>query len=296
MRTLRLMNVYLHLDDQHDHIIVDRYKIFQLNGHFFQTKHIRKHTQNAYTQFDGKQENSIIFQGGITGYKNNPIKRKLIDDILIIGSILTGSNWCLCSRIKSPAFPLIPHPYLENIDLNGKNEIEDAFKKALNKIKNSDWQKQYENGFHLRMLLNHSNITNSESRFLSNVVIWEWLYPHLKNPNGATSNDESDKLNIIMNYILDYFWPQRKFKGKKNIFIAIRNQLAHSGKLPINRLYAESWMTLLKWETEDGGRGIKDYVSFFDKLTQVIVLKTLDIDAKHIIENDLNNFLTNGQL
>lgn len=297
LRTMKLMNVYLFLDDQCDHIVVDRYKILQLNRHYFKTEYVNKHAQNAYIQFKGKQENSVIFRDGCTGFKSKPIKRKLIDDILIIGSLLTGSNWCLFSRKNFPSFPLLSHSYLANIELNGKDEIEETFKKVLNNIKNKVWQKQYENGFHLRMLLNHSNIVNDESRFLSNVVIWEWLYPHLKNPNGATPDDESNNLETVMNYILDCFWPKREFKGK-NIFIAIRNQLAHSGNLPINRQkkYIESWMTELRWETENDRRGVKDYIRFFDKLTQVIVLKTLDINAEVIIKNDLDNFLKNGRL
>ena len=165
MKTLRLMNIYLYLNNNEDHIVVDRYKIFQLGRHYFQTKHFIKHTQNAYAHFEGKQENSIIFRNGVAGYKNNPLKRKLIDDVLVIGSLLTGSNWCLCSRIKSPAFPLVSHPYLVNIELTGKDKIEEVFQKALIKIKDIAWQNQYENGFHLRMLLHHSNITNSESNF-----------------------------------------------------------------------------------------------------------------------------------
>lgn len=297
MKTLLLMNVYLHLDHDHDHISVDQYKIFQLNRHCFHTKHVVKHAQNSYVEFQQKQEDSIIFRNGIAGSKYNPIKRKLIDDILLIGSLLMGTNWCLYSRRQSTAFPLISHPYLENIETEGKEKIEEDFTKALCKVKDAAWQKQYENGFHLRMFINHANITNTESRFLSNVVIWEWLYPHLKNPNGATPDDESIDLKIIMDYILDYFWKNRKFKDK-NIFIAIRNQLAHSGKLPIDRKksYVDNWMKKLDWESKNGEKGIKHYMSFFDQLTQVIVLKTLDVNAENICTYDLNNFLTYGKL
>lgn len=297
MKTIKLMNVWLYLNNVDNHIVVDRYKLVQLKPHIFQTKHVVKHTQNAYAQFDGKQEDSLIFKNGIAGNRHNPLKRKLIDDILLIGSLFTGSNWCLFSRRKSQSFPLMARPYLEIVEFHGNNNIEEAFKKALNKIKNNSWQNQYENGFHLRMLLNHSNITNSESRFLSNIVIWEWLYPHLKNPNGATPNDESNDLTVIMNFVLDFYWPKRKFKGK-NIFVALRHQLAHSGKLPINRTksYVEPWMTQLNWETENGQVGIRYYLSFFDKLTQVIVLKTIDINAESICRGDLKNFLDDGNL
>lgn len=55
-------------------------------------------------------------------------------------------------------------------------------------------------------------------------------------------------------------------------------------------------MTKLNWETENGKIGVRHYLSFFDKLTQVIVLKTIDIDAESICHSDLENFLDNGNL
>src|ERR1700722_11076947 len=99
------------------------------------------------------------------------------------------------------------------------------------------------------MLLNHANIINSESRFLSNMVILEWLYPHLKNSHGATSADETKKIHVILDFILEYYWPNKVFKGNY-IFHVLRNQLAHSGKLPINRdgSYVDGWMAELEWE------------------------------------------------
>lgn len=92
-------------------------------------------------------------------------------------------------------------------------------------------------------------------------------------------------------------WPSHREnieQHKAFIFHVLRNQLAHSGKIPINRHYAESWMKELKWDNPDD-YGIKDYLSFFDVLTQIIVLKTLDINAD-VIAPKLHSFLDTGQL
>jgi len=262
-------------------------------------RYCRKHQQNAFVEFNGAQRGSIIFAGGFAGSKANPQKRKFIEDILIIGSILTGFNWGLYSyRInKVQAYPVIPTTPLEFFRMEGKSAIEETFHNALNKILDPKWQKQYENGFHLRMFLNHANILNIESRFLGMVVVWEWLYPHLKNPNGATVKDETTKLHKILGSILDSFWPDRAFKGNI-IFQALRNQLAHSGKVPINRTrkYVDPWMTTLDWENTQGKLGLDAYLRFFDQLTQLIVLKTLGIDSENILGNKLNFFLESGKL
>lgn len=297
MRILRLVNVKLFLNDDSDYFEADNYRIYPKKSHITTIKEFKKHTQNAIATFSGEQEDSIIFSGGIVGDIRYKRKRKFIDDIIVLGSLMNGRNWGLYSRKNYSAFPALPQNYLEDIQLNGKADIEKYFKIAISSIKKSSWQEQYENGFHLIMLLNRANIINSESRFLSNIVIWEWLYPHLKNPNGATIDDECDDLSVVLDFILNYFWPNKKFNGN-NIFKALRNQLAHSGKIPINRKrsYVDSWMTALTWEAKNGNRGINDYIIFFDKLTQIIVLKTLGINAEKIIKSDLDSFLDNGKI
>jgi hypothetical protein len=85
------------------------------------------------------------------------------------------------------------------------------------------------------------------------------------------------------------------FNGN-NIFCVLRNQLAHSGKLPINREYAERWMTQLKFHGNYNNIGIEQYLDFFDRLTQVVALKTLGIDAEIIGQKYLDNFLKTGKL
>lgn len=143
--------------------------------------------------------------------------------------------------------------------------------------------------FHLRMLINHANIHHCEGRFLLNVTLWEWLYPHIKNPKGATTQDETNNLQEVFNFVLNHFWPkQYKKQNQKNIFHVLRNQIAHSGKVPIDRSYAEQWMAQLVWDSKNRNDiDLKCYLHFFDLLTQVVVLKTLGIDADNLIQRNL---------
>ena len=158
------------------------------------------------------------------------------------------------------------------------------------------------------MLLNGGNNYNTESRFLSKVIIWEFLY-------GKLFGKESCNLQEIMKTILEHFWNIRvnssiflthRVSGfSKNVFYVLRNQLVHSGKLPIDRPYAEQWMTQIPWEATYGNmtRDLKRYLIFFDELTQVIVMKTMDFhpetrsvfNAFNFTDN-LNNFLSTGRI
>lgn len=290
-----LVNVDVRLEDGQDFFTVDAYRIYPVRYDFKAKEDSRRHKQNASVKFNGNQEDSILFKNVIiTSNRKKPRKRKLIDDVLVLGSLLNGRNWELYSRIsyRYPSAPLIPKHHLEDLGLDEKVKIESYFNAALEKIRDTTWQKQYENGFHLRMLLNHANIIHLESRFLSNVVIWEWLYLHLTNPNRL---EKKYPLNFILNNVIKNFWPNMAFDGN-NIFFVLRNQLAHSGKLPIDRGYAEPWMTQLVCNGDDRNPGVKQYLKFFDRLTQVVVLKTLDIDAEIIGSHELSNFLKNGKL
>jgi len=263
----------------------------------------RRNSQNAYVEYAGTQENSILFRGGSVGagFHNNR-ERKFLEDLLVLGSVLTPQNWQLFSRRNFPQYPVISRNHLEYISKNAE-QCKQYLDVAILKLKDLPWQKQFENGFHLLMLLNHANILNTESRFLSMVVIWEWLYPHLRNPNGATPNDESNNLRKVFSFILKKFWPSQ-FNASlesSNIYHVLRNQLAHSGKLPINRKYAKTWMTKICWDYPDTTKGICDYLNFFDHLTQIVVLKTIGIDGEDSLKvfnfpEQLNSFLTTGRI
>ena len=271
----------------------------------------RQHKQNAYVEYEGAQENSIIFKGGRVGAnQQNSRKRKFLEDLLVVGSILTAQNWQLHSRRDFAQYPAIPKNHLERISKNAE-QCKKHLKTAMNKLKDLFWQKQFENGFHLVMLLNRANILNTETRFLSMVVVWEWLYPHLKNSNGATPSDKANNLHEIFTFILNKFWQEKinnniftngkVNKKSKNIFYVLRNQLAHSGKLPIDRNHAEHWMTQILWERSGTTKGINDYLKFFDRLTQIVVLKTIDINGEGSLKafnftGQLDSFLSTGRI
>lgn len=299
MRKFLLDNVYLFSDSSEQlSIYIDKYCIHTYPAIHMKNSYHKQHHQTSNIEFEGSQRDSILYYSGHFGNKYKPRKRKLIDDILIIGSILMGWNWGLTSRRKLPNYPLLPTSHLTALHISEKDEIESHFNSTLNKLLNKKWQIQYENGYHLRMLFNHANVNLMETRFLSNMIIWEWLYPHEINPNGAKPTDEITDLKKIIDFILGKHWPgQYKRKGKNNIFHALRNQLAHSGKLPIDRPYnyASDWMKQIPWENSNGN-DLKHYLEFFDTLTQVIVLKTLDIDADYLIQNQLNCYLSSGRL
>ena len=268
----------------------------------------RTHKQNAYVQFNHSQNDSILFSGGRVGTSAHLThKRKFIEDILLLGSLLTKNNWAMYSRRYTAGYPLIPANHLRTIS-TGYVELQQDLSTLILKLKESAWQQQFDNGFHLKMLLNNSNNYNSDSRFLSQVIIWEFLYAKL-------FGGESRNLQEIMKRILEHFWGNQVNSSifltgnvnrlSKNIFHVLRNQLAHSGKLPIDRPYAEQWMRQLPWEAPYGSmaRGLKEYLIFFNELTQVIVMKTMDFHPEtrsifntfNFTEN-LNRFLSTGKI
>lgn len=256
----------------------------------------RRHQVTAKVTIPSEQENSIIFLGGER--KDAPFgvvyrrwKRKFIEDLLLILSILTAKNVCLYSHRYNTDFPVITSNHLYYISTN--KSLVDDLSQAVTKVKDTQWQKDFLHGFHLRMLFNHANIFLLESRFLSTMVMWELLYSMIK-------QRESLKLKEIVSELFNYFWPSHVSsnifsRNSHSLISVLRNQLAHSGRLPIDRPYADGWMRQLSWET------VKDYIVLFNKMSQAMVLHTLSIDATSRIDygefnNILFEFLQTGQV
>lgn len=221
----------------------------------------------------GEQRLSIIRLGGSFGDSRMPRPFELLDDILIIGSLLTGRNWFReeLNNIEYPQRLLSNINSFKSLFFKNPQKLFSIIELCLNKMSDQKWQQKYENGFHLKMLLNHSNIFHDEAKFLSMMVIWEWLYTHIE------GKESFDLQKIIQKVLIDSFG--KHSVPKKNIFYVLRNQLAHSGRLPIDREYAEVWMENLSHEDGDDlhNSSIKRYLSFFDELTRIVVFKTLDI-------------------
>jgi len=189
-----------------------------------------------------------------------------------------------------------------------RTELPGDLAALVGKIRDPAWQARFDNGFHLIALLNKSNILNNESRFLSDVVLWELVYSKL-------FDREENNLHKVIKEVLEFYWPgqvnvtvftnSKVGRISRNIIYVLRNQLAHSGRLPINRPYAEDWMRTVPAENPPRTHGVTlgDYLRFFGDLTQVVVLKTLDFHAERrdgllIFDfgNRLNRFLATGQI
>src|SRR3989344_1234099 len=53
----------------------------------------RRNIQNAYVEYIGPQISSVIFQGGRVGVNpQNSRERKILEDLLVLGSVLTAHN------------------------------------------------------------------------------------------------------------------------------------------------------------------------------------------------------------
>lgn len=269
----------------------------------------RINRQNGYVQFSHSQEDSILYRGGLMGNRYRPQRRKFIEDILLLASILTSYNWAMYSRRHTSPYPVAAANHLRTISVNS-TELEADLAVLISKVKDSAWQKQFDDGFLLRMLLNSSNNTGTESRFLSQIIIWENLYSKL-------FGTESENLQQIIKEILEYFWPgqvntsiflthrDRASGQSKNILYVLRNQLAHSGKIPIDRHYAEDWMKQLPWEADYAttDKDIKRYLTFFDELTLVVIMKTMGLSPEtrsvfnaFNFNDNLRSFLSTGRV
>lgn len=262
----------------------------------------------GFVEFSGRQEDSILFKGGAIGTARSTRKRKLIDYVLLLACLLTGKNWSLYSRRIYPDFPVINANHLECLAPgNGGPEAGVMIEEALQCVRSEPWQTQFEGGFHLRMLRNHANILTTEARFLSLVVIWEWLFAHLRNPSGAPVSDERKNLKEIFTAVLEKYWPGKVNRSQllsECIFHRLRNQLAHCGRLPVDRRGAPDWMKKLHCDFHyfsGKGVGVIDYIRFFRHLTQVVVLKTLGVDAEDRLaawsfRENLASFLDSGKI
>jgi len=268
----------------------------------------RSVAHTAFVDFVGSQEDSILYRGGIAGSAHRVRKRKRIEDVLLLASLLTGHNWWLYSRRVYHDYPVINANHLKCVAPGRGGEAAGRLiELALHAVVAEKWQTQFEGGLHLRMLFNHSNILATEARFLGLMVIWEWVFAHIKNPNGATVKDESKNLNQILVGVLEEYFPGKvnsTLLSDKCILYVLRNQLAHCGRLPIDRDYAETWMRQLHCDFQPlslKGVGVIDYIVFFQMLTQTIVLKTLGLDVSDRLDvfsfsENLDAFLKTGKI
>jgi hypothetical protein len=244
---------------------------------------------NAKVSIPSRQKNSIFRKGGV--YQNNR-KIKLLDDILVIISILIGRNVTPKFYEKLLEFPLCSGKHCEGVSHNSA-ELQNHLSIAIPVVLRRGWQDMYENGFHVRMFYNASNIFVAEPRFLADMAIWEYLY--YRNHQSLTyANLNRRTLNTKINFLVkEYLLPSLTSlpEERLRIFSDLRNQLSHNGKLPIQN--PRSPFIGLSWI------GCREYLKLFSWLTQVLVLKTLEIDcfdklSTFNVRNHLDELVANG--
>ena len=280
--------------------LAEDFKTFDVNGYIFYPipkkqllrrniytsddalKENREMSLNAFVEIPHVQPDSILYKGGIYSERR---KRKLLDDILVIISCCIGRNVVAKFMRVFPGFPTASGKHCEMVAKNSEY-LKTYLEIALRHLSAPIWQTTYEDGFHLKMFYNASNIYVIEPRFLADITIWEYLY-YRENTHFTYRQLNSVTLNTKIKYLISKFllnteavFPEERFR----IFSDLRNQLSHSGKLPIKN--PNSLFNNLGWI------GCENYLKLFNRLTQALVLKTLGIESlDHMSAFSVRTFL-----
>jgi hypothetical protein len=240
---------------------------FYPSEYFFKLN--RRMSLNAYVTIPARQKDSIFRKGGKYSRKR---KIKFIEDLLVLISICIGRNVVPKFHKNRLEFPLAPGKHCEMVSKNS-TELKTHLEIAISNIQQKDWQQKYDNGFHVRQFYGASDIFVAEPRFLADVTIWEYLY-YCNHRSMVYSTLCNVSLNTKIRFLIKEYslsnissLPETRLR----IFSDIRNQLSHNGKLPIEN--PKSPFQSLGWS------GCKRYMQLFKHLTQVLVLKTMGIDA-----------------
>ena len=124
----KLCNVHFGFDEYFEPFKVRDYLFSSLakdrESCFIPADRDNTHKENAMVEFNQNQESSVLYTNMIINDRQNRKRDEmaLIDDILTLGSILTGNNWILSSRKKMGISPVSQNNTLSYISC--KNEIE----------------------------------------------------------------------------------------------------------------------------------------------------------------------------
>jgi len=232
-------------------------------------KYNRRMHLNARVSIPARQKDSIFRRGG----KYSIHRRiKFLEDLLMVISICIGRNVVPKYYEKRREFPLCSKKHCEMVSRNSL-ELKAHLDSAIAVIQESEWQRKYDNGFHVKAFYNAAEIFVTEPRFLADVTVWEYLY-YCNNRDMTYNALRNVSLNSKINYLVKEYLmdsvssiPEERLR----IFPDIRNQLSHNGKLPIENPRSPS--------KHLGWNGCREYLKLFNHLTQVLVLKTMEIDA-----------------
>jgi hypothetical protein len=238
-----------------------------------------------------RQKDSIFHKGG--RYTENR-KIKFLEDLLVVISVCIGRNVVPKFYEKRRDFPLCSVKHCETVSKNS-NELKAHLEIAIEEIMKNEWQKKYDNGFHIRAFYNAANILVVEPRFLADVTIWEYLF-YCNNKSMTYDDLKRKSLNTKINYLVKQYLVDNNSsipEERLRVFSDLRNQLSHSGKLPIEN--PKSPFQKIGWH------GCEQYLLLFKWLTQALVLKTIKIDAigqmsTLSVQYFLEELLRNGEI
>ena len=254
-------------------------------------KYNRSMHLNARVSIPARQKDSIFRRGG--RYSRHR-RIKFLEDLLMVISICIGRNVVPRFCEKRREFPLCSAKHCEMTSKNSA-ELKTHLETAITEILKSQWQVKYDDGFHVKAFYYFSDIIVAEPRFLADVTIWEYLY-YCNNRSMSYDVLKTVSLNTKINYLVKEYLvgsvasiPEQRL----SIFSEIRNQLSHSGKLPIEK--PTSQFVNLGWSE------CREYMSLFKRLTQVLVLKTMGLDVfdqlrVFDVKPCLEELLRNGKL
>lgn len=277
-RLLRLYNLNFLFAEDFQPFTVDGYTFYPIperqpqrrvrTTSYYMLRYNRRMHLNARVSIPAKQKDSIFRMGGRYSMHR---RFKFLEDLLMFVSVCIGRNVVPKFCEKRIEFPLCSKKHCEIISKNSV-ELKTHLKTVITEIFKSEWQEKYDNGFHVRAFYNASSIFFTEPRFLEDVTIWEYLY-YCNNRGVSYDTLTRISLNTKINYLVNECLisgvasiPDERLR----IFSDIRNQLSHSGKLPIEN--PRSPFQHLDWD------GCKEYMILFKRLTQVLVLKTVGLD------------------
>lgn len=246
---------------------------------------------NARVSLPPRQKDSIFHKGG--RYTENR-KIKFLEDLLVVISVCIGRNVVPKFYEKRRDFPLCSVKHCETVSKNS-NELKAHLEIAIEEIMKNEWQKKYDNGFHIRAFYNAANILVVEPRFLADVTIWEYLF-YCNNKSMTYDDLKRKSLNTKINYLVKQYLVDNNSsipEERLRVFSDLRNQLSHSGKLPIEN--PKSPFQKIGWH------GCEQYLLLFKWLTQALVLKTIKIDAigqmsTLSVQYFLEELLRNGEI
>jgi len=293
---INIFNLYFPPRDFFNPFTIERYTFTSTSKpSFISTYNSQKDWRDvrltATVSIRDKQKPSIIYSGGklINRLKQTETELTFLDDLSLLMSLCLARNVVPEYMSSTNEWPVIARNHLEQVSTSPE-QLSSDISVVISCIRSVTWQQKYLSGFHLRMICHAANVLNMETRYLAMVVLWEWLYGRL------TGDEKENNLRKIIAHILKHFWPETNssiFKDQaNNIMQTLRNQLAHSGLLPINR--GDLWMRAVSKQDL-----LEKYIPFFTHLTQIVVLKTIGLNCESRIPeftSELKAFLSTGKL